>query len=101
TFALTVSPDGRTAATGQQDATILLWDVAPPKSVAAPLTAADCAAAWTDLADPDAAKGFAAVCRLADDPKLALPFLKERLRPVPPPPADEIKALLTDLASPQ
>ena len=49
-----------------------------------PLTAADCAAAWADLASADAAKGFAAVCRLTDDPKQSLPFLKERLRPATP-----------------
>jgi WD40 repeat protein len=101
TVTLTVSPDGRTAATGQQDGTILLWDVAPPKSVVAPLTAAECVAAWADLASPDAAKGFAAVCRLCDDPKQSLPFLRERFRPVAPPPADEIRSLVNDLGSPQ
>jgi hypothetical protein len=101
THAVEVSPDGRIAATGSADATILLWDIAPPKTTAAPLTAAECVAAWADLADPDAAKGFAAVCRLSDDPKQSLPFLKERLRPVAPPPAEEVKALLADLASPQ
>jgi RNA polymerase sigma factor (sigma-70 family) len=101
TFALAVSSDGRTAATGSSDATILLWDVAPPKVPTDPLSAADCAAAWADLADADAAKGFAAVCRLTDGPTQSLPFLKELLRPIAPPPAGEVKALLNDLGSPQ
>jgi len=99
TWSIAFTPDGRRLITGHDDCTALVWDV--PSPVIAPLTAADCAAAWADLASPDAAKGFAAVCRLGDDPEQSLPFLKERLRPVVPPPADEFKALLNDLASPQ
>ena len=99
TFALAVSPDGSKAATGCRDYTILLWDVKPPAEKATPLTAADSLAAWADLAQPDGAKGFAAVCRLTDDPTRALALLKDRLRPATVPPADEVQKLVCELGS--
>lgn len=100
TKSLAVSPDGKTAATGHNDTTILLWDIAPPQSPAAPLTAADCTSAWADLAGTDAANAFTAVCRLADDPKQSLPFLKEKFQAIRPLSAAELKSLLADLESP-
>src|SRR5439155_24631118 len=78
--------DGQRLITGHHDCTALVWEL--PPSPAAPLTAADITAAWADLAGADVAKGFAAVCRLADDPKQAIPLFKEKLRPVSLPPTD-------------
>src|SRR5262249_32283578 len=98
--AIAFSPDGRRLITGHYDCTALVWDIPSPQ-LGPRLTAVECATAWADLASADAAKCFAAVGRFSDDPKQSLPFLKERLRPVPPPPADEVRSLLNDLASPQ
>ncbi len=98
---LAISPDGKTAATGHIDATILLWDISPPESTPAPLTANERDKLWTDLADADAAKSFAALCRFANDPKGSLPFLKTKLETMRRPAAAEIKSLLSALQSPK
>ena len=100
TTSLAISPDGKTAATGHNDATTLLWDIAPPESTPAPLTANERDKLWADLAGSDAAKAFAAVCRFAENPKQSLPFLKEKLQAIHRPTVAEVKGLLTDLQSP-
>lgn len=100
TTSLAVSPDGKTAATGHNDTTILLWDIAPPELKPAPLTASERDKFWTDLAGSDAAKAFAAVCRFADVPNQSLPFLKEKLRAIYRPTVGEVKNLVADLQSP-
>jgi WD40 repeat protein len=100
TTSLAVSPDGKTAATGHDDGTILLWDIAPPELKPTPLTASERDKFWTDLAGSDAAKAFAAACRFADDPNQSLPFLKERLRAIHRPTVAEVKNLLAELQSP-
>jgi RNA polymerase sigma factor (sigma-70 family) len=82
--ALAVGPNGRTAATGHDDGTILLWGLTPPS---APLRAADADAAWAALADPEVKAGWAAVWRLVEAPDLAVRWLGERLKPATPDPA--------------
>jgi len=98
--AFAVSPDGRIAATGTSDSTILLWDVAPPHVALIQLKDGELAELWTKLAGPDAKVGFAAVARFVDHPTKALAFLKDRLKPAAAPPVDQVKALLADLDSP-
>ncbi|MFL5340624.1 MAG: WD40 repeat domain-containing protein [Gemmataceae bacterium] len=98
--ALAFTPDGRRLITGHDDCTALVWEVPPPASGGA-LSPADLDAAWASLADPAAAKGFEAVCRLADAPAQAIQILKDRLRPIAAPPTTEIQPLLTDLGSSQ
>src|SRR5262249_39085283 len=95
-----VSPDGRIAATGTFEGTILLWDVATPKTAPAQWNQPEAPGLWADLANPDAAKGFAAVARFLDHPPEALSALKEYLRPAAAPPAGQVKSLMADLASP-
>ena len=77
-------------------AALCLLIAAPGLAGAAPLPSAPAADAgqlagwWADLAgadaDADAARAYAAVCRLADRPGPAVPWLRARLRPVAPQP---------------
>ncbi|HEY7313890.1 MAG TPA: WD40 repeat domain-containing protein, partial [Gemmataceae bacterium] len=94
-------PDGRRLASASSDTTVLVWDVSelatrrrPPGK---PLTAADLEALWRDLASGDAARAYQAILRLADDPAHSVPFLAQRLRPVPQVTADRIARLVAEL----
>jgi RNA polymerase sigma factor (sigma-70 family) len=99
---LAFSPDARVLATGHADGTILLWDATLQGSKrVGQLTAFERESLWTDLAGTDAAKAYAAVGRFADDPTSSVSFLKERLKPVLPVPADVLHSLLADLDSDQ
>jgi RNA polymerase sigma factor (sigma-70 family) len=97
---LALSPDGRTLATGHADGTILLWDATLRGGArGGPLGDAEADALWVDLGAADAARAYAAVWRLADDPARAVPLLREHLRPTTPPPADVVRPLLDELDS--
>jgi hypothetical protein len=100
--AIAFSPDGRTLATGHADSTILLWDVLRRSGTRgrAP-TDAERDKMWADLAGADAPRAYVAIGRFVDDPGRGVLLIKERLRPVPPPPEAEMRALLKDLASEQ
>jgi len=100
---MALAPDGRTVATGRVDSTILLWDLPTPVSnrPAAPMKADQLAAWWNDLADADAGRAFAAIAHLADVPKQALEFMRDRLHPVKAPSSEELGRLIADLNSPQ
>jgi RNA polymerase sigma factor (sigma-70 family) len=78
--ALAFSRDGRYLASGGIDTTILTWDLAGP---AARPTRPRLDALWADLAG-GAAEAHQAVRALAAAPQQAVPFLRERLRPVAP-----------------
>src|SRR5262245_44405055 len=54
---------------------------------------------WDELASPDAAPAYAALCRLADHPRQAVPLLRSRLRPIPAPAARRIARLIAELDS--
>jgi WD40 repeat protein len=98
---LALAPDGRTLATALDgDTTVLLWDLSDlgPKGNVTPgrLRDGDLSRLWADLAGPDAPRGYRAVRTLSAAPDQAVPFLRERLRPVP----DEPHArLIADLGS--
>jgi RNA polymerase sigma factor (sigma-70 family) len=70
------APDGRSLVTGSMDATALVWDLC--RAADAP---AHADGLWAALADPDAARAFAAVAALAGRPGLAEGVLRGRLRP--------------------
>lgn len=95
--AMAFSPDGRRLATGFPDSTILLWEMPQPKTQ----PATDLKAALADLGSEDSIKAWSAVWALAGSPKEAVKLLHESLKPVPPIPPERLKALLTDLESPQ
>ncbi len=97
-FASCVSfaPDGRTLATGHVDATVLIWEMAPSVR---PASADDLPHLWDELAGADAAKAYAAFWRLKDTPKQTLLFLRKRLQPASPIPAEQTRPLLADLDS--
>jgi hypothetical protein len=97
--ALAFAPDGRTLTTGHADGTILLWDATLRGGTrGGALTAAQREALWADLAGADAARGYSAVWRLADDPRSAA-LLKGKLRPVVAAPPAVVRSLLDDLDS--
>jgi WD40 repeat protein len=75
-----LSPDGRRLATRSADHTILVWDL---EHAAGPIAnvAPQPESLWTDLADADTKRGRRAVAALIAAPRLALPLLRERLKP--------------------
>ena len=97
---LAFAPDGRSAATGMHDTTVLLWDLAPATRQKHKLTAADLDHLWTDLAGDDAARAYRAAGTLIADPERAVRFLRDRLHPVKED-APRIRRLIADLDSEQ
>jgi hypothetical protein len=82
-----LSADGKTFATGSWDTTALIWDATKvlrrQRSKPAGLTAQQREALWADLASPDAARAYRAMWDLVEEPQDGLPFVKERIKPVP------------------
>src|SRR5207249_1470483 len=68
----------------------------PPKE-----TPKDLDKLWEQLASDDAAEAFRAMAALAKSPKEAVAFLKDHLKPIPPPDPKVIDKLITNLNSPQ
>lgn len=93
---LAVGPDGRSLATGHLDSTILIWNLVPGGQAATPQ---NLPRLWDDLRSADATKAYAATWRLLESPKDAIRFLRERLRPVTAPPAEQVRKLLANLDS--
>jgi RNA polymerase sigma factor (sigma-70 family) len=97
---LALSPDGRTLATGHADGTILLWDATHRDGThGEPLAGTESDTLWADLGGADAARAYAAVWRLVDDPPRAVALLREHLRPMTRPAAEAVRPLLDDLDS--
>jgi WD40 repeat protein len=94
---LAFAPDGRTLAAGCDDTTILLWTL-PQPDTGKPIAAGEREVVWTQLASPDAAAAHVAMWRLTDDPKTAVPLLRERLIGTPVA-ADVVRPLLADLSA--
>jgi hypothetical protein len=94
-------PDGKALATGMMDSTVLVWDLSAIAKEAAPdLDAKTLATLWSELSE-EAPKAYQAIWTLGDSPKKALPFLKERLKPVEQVDPKQIQRLLADLDSDQ
>jgi WD40 repeat protein len=91
------TPNGRRVAVGYAEGTILFWDIAPPAAALTPSGDRDLDALWDDLAAPDAARAFAALCRLAAHPDAAEPLLRRRLRPVRASDAARLTRQIADL----
>jgi len=97
------APDGKILASAGQDGTVLVRVVSglAPKEVAPPvaLTAKELQALWTDVGSDDVPKAYRAIWDLTAAPRQAVPFLQERLRPVPAPDPQRVAALIADLDS--
>src|SRR5262249_28717005 len=96
-------PGGRRLVSGSWDHTALVWDVSglagPGKPAAGRVSGRELKGLWGDLGAGEAARAYRAVRALADAPGDAVPFLRERLRPVPGPDPKHIERLVADLGS--
>lgn len=97
---LAFSPDGRRLAASSDEAPVYVWDVAGSlESRRRHLTKEEWQNCWNALAGEDAAEAFQAIRRLAATPNQSLPFLREHLKPVPPPDRKRIRQLVEMLDS--
>jgi WD40 repeat protein len=101
--ALTFAPDGRTLASAAMDSTELTWDVAAMlrEETPRPVALADrhLEVLWGELATGDARQAARAIDTLAQDPRRAVPFLSQRLRPEAPVDPRRLMQLIADLDS--
>jgi hypothetical protein len=94
------SADSRILISASHDTTALVWDVTGLSAVqksAKKLTPAELKSLWSDLAGPATSRTHRAVWMLASNPKQAIPFLRERVRPTPAVDPKVIARLLSEL----
>ena len=100
-FGMAISRDGRRLATAGEDRVVLLHDLSAQARIAelgrGALRREELEKAWADLADRDAARADRAILRLALSPRIALPFLSDRLRPAPAIDAGKLRSLIERL----
>jgi WD40 repeat protein len=101
--ALAFSADGKTLVSGSADTTALVWDLtgrlAAGERWNKPPTRGDLDACWDDLGGEDAARADRAIRRLAAAPDQAVPYLRERVRPVATAEEGRLARLIADLDS--
>jgi hypothetical protein len=95
------SQDGRYLASGGADTTVLVWDVAGLNRAApaVALSPGELDGLWGNLTSADSPQAYQAITRLAAAPGQAVPFLRERLRPVPAGVRERIAGLVAGLDS--
>jgi WD40 repeat protein len=101
--ALAFSPDSRRLITGSSDTTLLVWDVGSlkpvPAAAVAELKEGDLETCWGELRNGDGEKAYDAILKLAGSPRLAVPYLAERIKPATPADPSKLKKLIVDLDS--
>jgi hypothetical protein len=102
-YSLALSPDGSTLASGSNDSTVLLWQVAdlrkPATAVMKLPATQDLDGLWKNLGDADAAKAYKAMGLFASVPEDAATFLKSHLKAVAPADPKLVEKLLEELNS--
>jgi RNA polymerase sigma factor (sigma-70 family) len=99
-LSVSFAPSGRLLVSGSADTTGLVWNVTGeqrPGNPAGRVTPTELEARWSDLASEDAAKAWQAVWDLALSPKIAVPYLRERLLAAPAVSANKIAGWIKDL----
>jgi DNA-binding beta-propeller fold protein YncE len=98
--AIAFSADGHTLVSAGNDTTALVWDVKRclesnrPSEKVTPQTVSRL---WDRLADDDGEKAADALSDLIEHPQLALPLLRDKLRPVPSTDKQRIAKLIANL----
>jgi WD40 repeat protein len=93
---LSYARDGRRLLCCHRDGTGLVWDITgSPRGGALP--AVELRARWRELAGEDAYQAWQAVWALANSPCEAVPFLRERLPPVPVAGRQKVARWIADL----
>jgi hypothetical protein len=99
-FTVAFSPDGRTLATSCGDNKIRIWDAVGWWHDVKPVPE-ELEAQWAALMSDDARKGYRALCTLVHWPDHTVPFLRQRLQPIPKAQVQRIAQLIADLDSSQ
>jgi hypothetical protein len=100
---LAFSPDGRELLAGMGNGTGLLWSVTDPKGNGGKskvqIGEKELKRLWTDLGGEDTSRAYEAIGSLAATPKVAVPFLRERLQPARPANPQRVRQLIANLDS--
>jgi WD40 repeat protein len=100
---LAFSADGKALLSGSTDTTAIVWDVGrlleEGRRSRTDLSAAQLQGLWNELGGDDAERAYRALWALVDAPRRAVPFVGERLRPVPAVDVRRLALLVADLGS--
>src|SRR5262249_12109825 len=91
--------DGRTLATGGQDGVTFVWDTGFSNQTNPMKRSRTTANLWVELASADAARAWAAIHALEQVPE-AVPFLRDRVKPVRAAPPEQVARLIESLSAP-
>jgi hypothetical protein len=88
-YALAFDPTNKMLASGSWDKSVKLWNVSPPKSIAAQerLEARELESLWANLADTDAAVAYQSMGKLRLSSSEVVAFVQGRLQPAAADPA--------------